>query len=48
MLSPDLQLDDAPELLARLAGDRRTAQPASGLVGSAHTDGPELLEPTVA
>ena len=47
-LSPDLQLDDVPELLAPLAGDRITVQPASGLVNSARNDGPELLEPTVA
>jgi putative SOS response-associated peptidase YedK len=47
-LSPDLQLDDVPELLAPLAGDRITVHPASGLVNSARNDGPELLEPTVA
>ena len=34
------------ELLAPLAGDRITVQPASSLVNSARNDGPELLEPT--
>jgi putative SOS response-associated peptidase YedK len=47
-LSPDLQLDDVPELLAPLAGDRITVQAASGLVNSARNDWPELLDPTVA
>jgi putative SOS response-associated peptidase YedK len=47
-LSPDVQLDDVPELLAPLAGDRITVQPASGLVNSFRNHEPELLEPTVA
>ena len=47
-LSPDVQLDDVPALLAPLAGDRITVQPASGLVNSFRNDGPELLEATVA
>ena len=47
-LSPDVQLDDVPDLLAPLAGDRITVQAASGLVNSTRNEGPELLEPTVA
>ena len=47
-LSPDVQLDDVPDLLALLAGDRITVQAASGLVNSTRNEGPELLEPTVA
>ena len=31
-LSPELQLDDVPELLTPIAGDRITVQPASALV----------------
>ena len=45
-LSPELHLDDVPELLTPLAGDRITVQAASGLVNSFRNDGPELLEPT--
>jgi putative SOS response-associated peptidase YedK len=47
-LSPEVQLDDVPALLAPLAGNRMTVQPASGLVNSLRNDGPELLEATVA
>ena len=43
-LAPELQLDDVPELLAPIAGDRITVEPASGLVNSVRNDGPELLE----
>lgn len=43
-LSPELQLDDVPELLTPIAGDRITVQPASALVNSVRNDGPELLE----
>jgi putative SOS response-associated peptidase YedK len=47
-LAPDVQLDDVPELLTPLAGNRITVQAASGLVNSARNERPELLEPTVA
>ena len=43
-LSPELQLDDVPELLTPIAGDRIIVEPASILVNSARNDGPELLE----
>ena len=43
-LSPELQLDDVPELLTPIAGDRITVEPASALVNSVRNDGPELLE----
>ena len=43
-LSPELQLDDVPELLTPIAGGRITVEPASTLVNSARNDGPELLE----
>jgi putative SOS response-associated peptidase YedK len=43
-LLPDLQLDDVPELLTPIAGERITVEPASTLVNSARNDGPELLE----
>jgi hypothetical protein len=39
-LSPEVQLDDVPALLAPLAGNRMTVQPASGLVNSFPTMGP--------
>ena len=45
-LSPELQLDDVPELLAPIAGDRITVEPASALVNSVRNDGAELLELT--
>lgn len=43
-LSPKLQLDDVPDLLAPIAGNRITVEPASALVNSVRNDGPELLE----
>lgn len=42
-LSPELQLDDVPEVLTPIAGDRITVKPST-LVNSARNDGPELLE----
>jgi putative SOS response-associated peptidase YedK len=43
-LSPELQLDDVPELLTPISSDRITVQSASALVNSVRNDGPELLE----
>ena len=43
-LSPELQLDDVPQLLAPIAGNRISVEPASALVNSVRNDGPELLE----
>ena len=43
-LSPQLHLDDVPEVLTPIADDRITVQPARVLVNSVRNDGPELLE----
>ena len=42
-LSPQLHLDDVPEVLTPIAGDRISVQPARVLVNSVRNDGPELL-----